>query len=124
MSDGFDKWWSERIEEAEDLGLSTLDVVREAFELGEESGKFAANEAINTPQTENFISAVQNEMAHQTGLWTNGHDEVKTPTDWLWLLGYLISKAVNKPEKRLHHIITAAAALGKWHALVKLGEGE
>lgn len=99
------------------MSQMTQDIIRERDELRERV--VFLESLINTPQTKDFISAVENEMAHQTERWRNGHDEVKTPTDWLWLLGYLVNKAVNKPEKRLHHIITAAAALGKWHALAK-----
>lgn len=70
---------------------------------------------INTPQTEDFLSAVKNEVAHQRERWGKEHDEHKTPPDWFWLIGYLVGKALHKPEKRLHHIITTAAALAHWH---------
>jgi len=32
-----------------------------------------------------------------------------------WLIGYLAGKALSKPEKQLHHIITTAAACLNWH---------
>ncbi len=75
----------------------------------------AIEKTINTPQTEDFIEAVKNEAAHQTKRWGGEHDDSKAPEDWMWLLGWLISKAVQQPEKRLHHIVTSAAALAQWH---------
>lgn len=71
---------------------------------------------INTPHTADFMQAVQLEAIHQRERWGTEHDEGKTDADWLWLLGYLAGKAVHKPEKRLHHIITTAAACLNWHA--------
>lgn len=32
----------------------------------------------------------------------------------MWLLGYLAGKALAKPEKRLHHIVSSAAVLLNW----------
>ena len=42
---------------------------------------------------------------------------IKTPEDWFWLIGYLVGKAIrpDDPGKRLHHIITTAAACLNWH---------
>lgn len=73
---------------------------------------------INTPATENFITGVQREMAHQSDRWRNT-DPHKTHADWFWLISHLAGKALNAiirrdPEKARHHIITAAAALGNW----------
>lgn len=70
---------------------------------------------INTPQTADFLEAVRIEAAHQHERWPAAHDENKTPEDWFWVLGWLASKAVQQPTKRLHHIITAAALLLNWH---------
>lgn len=70
---------------------------------------------INTPQTGDFVEAVKLEAAHQRERWGAEHDEGKEPHDWFWLLGYLAGKALAKPEKRLHHIVSSAAALLNWH---------
>lgn len=72
---------------------------------------------INNPHTDNFLEAVRLEAAHQRGRWGTEGDAGKTDADWLWLLGYLVGKAVHKPEKQLHHIITTAAACLNWHAM-------
>lgn len=71
---------------------------------------------INNPHTADFVEAVKSEAAHQRERWAAEHDEGKTDADWFWLVGYLAGKALNKPEKRLHHIITTAAACLNWHA--------
>lgn len=77
---------------------------------------------INTPQTRYFLAAVESEAAHQRMRWGTSHDAGKTDADWFWLIGYLAGKALhaNDPEKRLHHIITTAAACLNWHE-AKLG---
>lgn len=62
-----------------------------------------------------FFRAVRLEAAHQRRRWSEAHDAEKTPADWLWTIGALVAKAVHQPEKRLHHIITSAAALANWH---------
>jgi hypothetical protein len=74
------------------------------------------NALINNPHTSDFLEAVRTEAAHQRERWASDHDAGKTDVDWLWLIGYLVGKAVHKPEKRLHHIITTAAACLNWHA--------
>jgi hypothetical protein len=71
---------------------------------------------INTPHTNDFLNAVRLEAAHQRERWSVEHDAGKTDADWFWLIGYLAGKALNKPEKQLHHIITTAAACLNWHA--------
>lgn len=71
---------------------------------------------INTPHTAEFLMAVQLEAVHQRERWGSEHDAGKTDADWFWLIGYLAGKAVSKPEKQLHHIITTAAACLNWHA--------
>lgn len=74
---------------------------------------------INTPHTDNFLEAVRLEAAHQREVWAAEHDAGKTDADWFWLIGYLAGKAIRPdatPEKRLHHIITTAAACLNWHA--------
>lgn len=90
---------------------------------------------INTPHTAEFLKAVHLEAIHQRERWAAEHDAGKDDTDWLFLVGYLAGKAVHSGviadaddadmpgrmierhrDKRLHHIITAAAALLNWHA--------
>lgn len=85
--------------------------------LREEGARAAELEAlINTPHTADFIESVRLEAAHQQTRWGAEHDVGKTDADWFWLIGYLAGKALHKPEKRLHHIITTAAACLNWHA--------
>jgi hypothetical protein len=76
----------------------------------------AIEREVNTPHTAEFLKAVQLEAAHQRERWAAEHDAGKTDADWFWLVGYLTGKALHKPEKQLHHIITTAAALLNWHA--------
>lgn len=71
---------------------------------------------INNPHTADFVEAVKSEAAHQRERWSVEHDAGKTDADWFWLIGYLAGKALHKPEKQLHHIITTAAACLNWHA--------
>lgn len=71
---------------------------------------------INNPHTADFVEAVKSEAAHQRERWSVEHDAGKTDADWFWLIGHLAGKALNKPEKQLHHIITTAAACLNWHA--------
>lgn len=70
---------------------------------------------LNTPHTDGFFESTQAEAGHQIIRWGTKHDEGKTPADWFWLLGYLAGKALSKPEKRLHHIISSAAVLLNWY---------
>lgn len=71
---------------------------------------------INNPHTDDFLEAVRLEAAHQRERWAADGDAGKTDADWFWLVGYLGGKALMKPEKLLHHIITTAAACLNWHA--------
>lgn len=90
---------------------------------------------VNTPHTADFLEAVRLEAAHQRARWSAEHDAGKTDADWFWLIGYLGGKAVNAGKlsevaaamgdeqdaiyhrgKRLHHVITTAAACLNWHA--------
>ena len=78
---------------------------------------------LNTPELHDFSKAVILEAAHQRERWKDGHDEMKSPSDWLWLIAYLTTKATQAerygdPDKYLHHIITCAAACSNWHASV------
>jgi len=75
---------------------------------------------INSPHTEDFMSAVNLEAAHQQERWGAEHDEGKEPADWFWLLCYLSGKALaalikGDKEKGLHHIISSGAMLLNWH---------
>jgi hypothetical protein len=70
---------------------------------------------LNTPEVMDFIKGIRLEAAHQRERWGTDHDAGKTDADWFWLVGYLAGKALHKPEKRLHHLVTCAAALANWH---------
>jgi hypothetical protein len=90
---------------------------------------------INSPHIADFMEAVKLEGLHQRERWAVDHDAGKTDADWFWLIGHLAGKALNAGtqaaaalatkdasmeahynRKRLHHVITAAAALLNWHA--------
>ena len=77
---------------------------------------------INSPEILDFVKAVQLESAHQRERWPSDHDEWKTDADWFWLIGYLAGKALHNPQgddvKKLHRIITIAAAACNWHAAI------
>jgi hypothetical protein len=83
--------------------------------LGAEKERDRLIALINTPHTNSFLDAVRLEAAHQRERWKAECDAGKTDADWYWLIGSLAGKAIHKPEKRLHHIITAAAACLNWH---------
>lgn len=74
------------------------------------------NALINNPHTDDFLEAVRTEAAHQIERWGPEHDARKEPSDWFWVIGYVAGKALSKPDKRLHHIITTAAVCLNWHA--------
>jgi hypothetical protein len=79
--------------------------------------KADAYDRINTPEVDDFLSAVRNEALHQRERWAARGDAGKSDADWFWLVGYLAGKALhNVNDKKLHHVITAAAALLNWHA--------
>lgn len=81
--------------------------------------KAARYDAINTPEIQEFLKAVENEALHQRERWGSEHDVGKTDADWFWLIGFLAGKAIRPGqtvEKMLHHIITTAAACLNWHA--------
>lgn len=81
---------------------------------------------LNTPEFRSFADAVVLEAQHQRERWGVDHDAGKGDGDWLWLLGYLSNKALfgsvqpgdDPTEKKLHRIITIAAAAANWHAQV------
>lgn len=91
------------------LGCESYNQVRAELE--------ALRATINTPHTQEFLVAVEMEALHQRERWAADHDAGKDDADWFWLIGYLAGKALHKPEKQLHHIVTTAAACLNWHAM-------
>lgn len=77
---------------------------------------------INKPEVDNFVAGVVMEAAHQRQRWGVEHDAGKTPIDWIFLIGHLLTKAaVLEPgDKRRHRIIAAMAAGANWF-LAELG---
>jgi hypothetical protein len=78
---------------------------------------------LGTPEIEDFFEAVKKEAAYQRQRWAEESDAGKTDADWFWLIGYLAGKALHNPggnrEKKLHRIITVAAAACNWWASVR-----
>jgi hypothetical protein len=77
------------------------------------------NLLINTPHTDDFMTAVPLEAAHQIERWGIEHDRGKDPEAWFWLLGYLAGKALHHAkagnvEKAKHHTISSAAVMLNW----------
>lgn len=74
--------------------------------------------SINTPEIGDFLRGVRNEALHQRQRWGSNQDQGKSDNDWFWLINHLAGKAAQAetPDKRLHHIITTAAACLNWHA--------
>jgi hypothetical protein len=103
-------------------GLKDYTALEQRLALAQQQaeGLEARFAAINTPEIADFLKAVENEALHQRDRWGSDGDAGKTDADWFWLVGYLAGKALHKPEKVLHHIITTAAACLNWHA-AKLG---
>lgn len=82
---------------------------------------------INTPQTHDFLAAVQCETAHQIERWGAAHDRGKSAENWYWLIGYLAGKALRAAvegdrEKALHHTISTAAACANWYVAINADE--
>ncbi len=79
---------------------------------------------LTTPEVHDFLTGVTREAIYQRRRWASNGDAGKTDADWLWLLGYLATKAMLNPHKenthstdaRAHRIITVAAAALNWHA--------
>lgn len=88
----------------------------------------AVAERLNIPEVIDFIEAIKIEAAHQQEKWKKTDPE-KTDADWFWLIGWLGGKAVMDPhepaddrmpiERKLHRIITVAAAAYNWHSWAK-----
>lgn len=101
---------------------AVLAVIDEYAKAIEERDRLRA--LIDTPEILDFVRAVQLEAVHQRERWGSDHDAGKTDADWFWLIGYLAGKALHNPgvtpadatEKKLHRIVTVAAAAANWHA--------
>ena len=75
--------------------------------------------AMDTPEQEDFLTAAVTEAAYQRATWSE-EDAQKTDSDWFWLIGYLVSKAMHDVRgKRIHHLTAAGAALANWHVQAK-----
>jgi hypothetical protein len=96
-----------------------LDARRRIKELERQIGQMKAER--DTPEVKDFLLGVVKEAEHQRARWGSAHDAGKTDADWYWLVGHLAAKALMLPDKRLHHLITTAAALMNWH-LYTLGK--
>lgn len=93
--------------------------------------KREVEKVLNTPEIMDFIEALKIEAAHQRERWKES-DPIKSRADWYWLTGYLGGKALMDPrepddqrteiERRLHRIITVAAAAYNWHSFEKAGK--
>lgn len=82
---------------------------------------------INNPQTDEFLSAVKAEAAHQRQRWGAPHDRQKSAENWFWLVGYLAGKALRAAItgdkfKAKHHTISSAAALANWFEAIERDE--
>jgi hypothetical protein len=83
---------------------------------------------LDTPELLDFLEAMKIEAAHQQERW-KGTDPLKDDPDWYWLIGWLGGKVITDPheaddqrsvqERKLHRIITVAAAAYNWHSSVK-----
>lgn len=99
-------------------------------EIGPALGELAQLQAmIDSPITLDFLKGTANEVVHQVVRWGTVHDRAKEPQDWYWLIAYLAGKALRAHidgdvDKALHHTISTAAALGNWHAHIRLGVSE
>lgn len=71
---------------------------------------------LDTPEQDDFLAAATAEAKYQRTRWS-ASDAAKSDSDWFWLIGYLVSKAMHDVRgKRVHHLTAAAAALANWHA--------
>lgn len=94
----------------------------EARQLREHSETLSkVAEILDTPETEDFLKALELEQQHQRARWGIDHDEQKSDDDWFWLIAFLAGKAKQTefdPEKKRHRLIATAAALMNWHSQV------
>lgn len=87
----------------------------------------ALNDQINSPINNDFFRGIENEAAHQFNRW-NDHDSGKTDQDWMFLFGWLSSKACEAKrrgeyEKARHHGVSSAAALLNFYRRIPRDEG-
>lgn len=101
---------------------SDMPLMQPAIDIAAQYSKESIRqELINTPELNSFIDAIRMEALHQRERWSSEHDEGKAPEDWLWLVGYLATKATQAErygdhQKYLHHIVTCAASCLNWHS--------
>ena len=88
-------------------------------------------DAIDTPQTDDFLEAVKMEAAHQVERWGEDDRAKKDDLDWLWLIVYLAGKTLfGKVEKNSETTIArhladeAARTASRIYPKYKSGEGQ
>lgn len=99
----------------------TTRALEEAYQAGIQAARDRVAELealIDTPHTGEFFESIRLEAAHQAKRWGSDHDAGKAATDWFWLVGYLLGKAINKPDKLKHHLVSSGAALLNWYRQV------
>lgn len=120
------EWTAAKIAEVAELLEHGQDVEETMAEWKAVGAAEERKRLLSTPEFRSFADGVVLEAQHQRQRWGKEHDEGKADADWFWLIGWLAGKAVHNPlqpgedatEKRLHRIITAAAALANWHAQI------
>lgn len=104
-------------------GMGGLDEAEELALLSDALDEIERLTAILwTPEVMDFAKGIVEEAAHQRVRWGEEHDRRKTPEDWLWVVAYLSTKAIQAHRygdrtKYLHHIVTTAAACANWHRI-------
>lgn len=103
-------------------GMVQLAPSQEVLALRAEVDRLRA--LINNPHTEEFLSAVQYEAAHQRYRFGEAESRQKSAENWFWLIGRLVGKCLRAVitgdrEKALHHTISSAAALANWFEAIK-----
>ncbi len=78
---------------------------------------------VDEPDVEDFIEGVKREMAYQAERWAE-RDRGRGATGWAPLVARFTRNVVDAAlagDRRLalHHVISAAAALGHWHAAIR-----
>lgn len=79
------------------------------------------------PETWNFANGVVSEAAHQEQRWGKETDEGKGPNDWVFLVGYLMGKALEAhkqgdPDRVRHHCVAAGAVIYHFFRYYGLGD--
>lgn len=110
------------VEEACELTDQQISLAEQLAITTEERDALSA--LVNSPQTAEFLSAVQAEGAHQVQRYGEARDRSKSATAWFHLLAYLSGKACRAAiegdkEKALHHCISSAAMLGEWFKAIQ-----